>query len=660
MSKLIDLTTYPIRNVLSILLQDKTTKKNIIWATDIYANNGKGFQDRDQITLMSVIGLDQIALQSRNEKAADEQQTRTRKKAEVFTPVWLCNKMNNFLDEQWFEHKNVFNIEDQNYTWNAINEKVIFPAKKTWKQYVDMRCLEVACGEAPYLVSRYDVTTGMLISQKYRIGLLDRKLRIVNENESDDVEWTKWVCRAFQSCYGYEYQGDNLLIARINLFMTFYDYYYERIGKEPKDKLLKKIANIIAWNVWQMDGLKDTVPLGKPHEEFHQLSIFDMDNEDERTEEEAPLCKIQNWRSKKKSTIRDLKEGKGNGMGKKLFDVIIGNPPYQDETLGDNKGFAPPVYNKFLDEAYKIADVVEMIHPARFLFNAGSTPKAWNEKMLKDEHFKVLSYESDASKIFPNTDIKGGVIISYHNDKKIFGAIKVFTKYPELNLILSKVNQVSSFLSMSTIVVTRTAYRLTDKMHKDHPEAIGQLSKGHAYDMSTNIFERLPQIFYTEKPQDELEYIRILGREKNERVYKYIRRDYVNQVINLDKFKIFIPKANGIGKFGEILSLPIISEPGIGSTETFLSIGSFNTEYEVNVACKYIKTKFVRALLGILKTTQDITPEKWKYVPMQNFTPNSDIDWSQTIQDIDRQLYAKYKLSQEEINFIENTVKEMQ
>lgn len=101
MSKLIDLTTYPIRNVLSILLQDKTTKKNIIWATDIYANNGKGFQDRDQITLMSVIGLDQIALQSRNEKAADEQQTRTRKKAEVFTPVWLCNKMNNFLDEQW-------------------------------------------------------------------------------------------------------------------------------------------------------------------------------------------------------------------------------------------------------------------------------------------------------------------------------------------------------------------------------------------------------------------------------------------------------------------------------------------------------------------------------------------------------------------------------
>lgn len=600
MSKLIDLTTYPIRNVLSILLQDKTTKKNIIWATDIYANNGKGFQDRDQITLMSVIGLDQIALQSRNEKAADEQQTRTRKKAEVFTPVWLCNKMNNFLDEQWFEHKNVFNIEDQNYTWNAINEKVIFPSKKTWKQYVDMRCLEVACGEAPYLVSRYDVTTGMLISQKYRIGLLDRKLRIVNENESDDVEWTKWVCRAFQSCYGYEYQGDNLLIARINLFMTFYDYYYERIGKEPKDKLLKKIANIIAWNVWQMDGLKDTVPLGKPHEEFHQLSIFDMDNEDERTEEEAPLCKIQNWRSKKKSTI------------------------------------------------------------ARFLFNAGSTPKAWNEKMLKDEHFKVLSYESDASKIFPNTDIKGGVIISYHNDKKIFGAIKVFTKYPELNLILSKVNQVSSFLSMSTIVVTRTAYRLTDKMHKDHPEAIGQLSKGHAYDMSTNIFERLPQIFYTEKPQDELEYIRILGREKNERVYKYIRRDYVNQVINLDKFKIFIPKANGIGKFGEILSLPIISEPGIGSTETFLSIGSFSTEYEVNVACKYIKTKFVRALLGILKTTQDITPEKWKYVPMQNFTPNSDIDWSQTIQDIDRQLYAKYKLSQEEINFIENTVKEMQ
>ena len=341
------------------------------------------------------------------------------------------------------------------------------------------------------------------------------------------------------------------------------------------------------------------------------------------------------------------------------FDFVIGNPPYQEDTIGDNKGFAPPVYNKFLDAAYQVADKVEMIHPARFLFNAGSTPKAWNEKMLNDEHFKVLHYEDDASKIFPNTDIKGGVAISYHDNKCDFGAIEVFTKHFELNDILRKVID-DKFHSLSNIVVTRTAYRLTDVMHKDHPEAISQLSKGHAYDMSTNIFERLPQIFYDNIPDETHDYIRILGRENNESVYKFVRRDYVNQVVNLDKFKIFIPKANGVGSFGEVISSPIVGNPGDGSTETFLSIGIFDTNYEVETTLKYIKTKFARAMLGILKTTQDITPDKWKYVPLQDFTSSSDIDWSQSIANIDKQFYKKYNLSDEEINFIETNVKEME
>ena len=342
------------------------------------------------------------------------------------------------------------------------------------------------------------------------------------------------------------------------------------------------------------------------------------------------------------------------------FDFVIGNPPYQEDTIGDNKGFAPPVYNKFLDAAYQIADKVEMIHPARFLFNAGSTPKAWNQKMLNDEHFKVLHYEDDASKIFPNTDIKGGVAISYHDNKYDFGAIEVFTKHFELNDILHKIVEYNEFHSLSDIVVTRTAYRLTDVMHKDHPEAISQLSKGHAYDMSTNIFERLPQIFYDKITDEKLDYIRILGRENNMRVYKFIRRDYVNHVVNLDKFKIFIPKANGIGSFGEVISSPIVGNPGVGSTETFLSIGIFDTSYEVETALKYIKTKFARAMLGVLKTTQDITPDKWKYVPLQDFTSSSDIDWSQSVANIDKQLYKKYNLSDEEIHFIETTVKEME
>ncbi len=209
------------------------------------------------------------------------------------------------------------------------------------------------------------------------------------------------------------------------------------------------------------------------------------------------------------------------------------------------------------------------------------------------------------------------------------------------------------------MVVTAYSYRLTDKMHTDHPEAIGQLSSGHAYDMKSNIFERLPQIFYNEKPQDGAEYIQILGRENNERIYKYVRRDYINTVSNLDKYKIFLPKANGIGVLGEVLSAPILCEPMIGATETFLSIGAFEQQSEAEAALKYIKTKFARVLLGVLKTTQDITPEKWKCVPLQDFTTSSDINWSASIPDIDKQLYKKYNLSDEEINFIETKVKEM-
>lgn len=229
-----------------------------------------------------------------------------------------------------------------------------------------------------------------------------------------------------------------------------------------------------------------------------------------------------------------------------------------------------------------------------------------------------------------------------------------------MNTILHKVIDSEGFISLSKIAISRTAYRLTPKLHEEHPEAINQLSQGHAYDMATNIFERLPQVFFESEPSDKYDYIQILGREKNGRVYKYIRKDYVNEVKNLEHFKLYISKANGGGEFGEVLSTIILAEPGVGATETFMSIGSFKTKKEVEAAAKFIKTKFARALLGVLKTTQDITPDKWKYVPLQDFTPDSDIDWTVSVAEIDQQLYRKYGLSEEEIQFIETNVKEME
>ena len=345
-------------------------------------------------------------------------------------------------------------------------------------------------------------------------------------------------------------------------------------------------------------------------------------------------------------------------MGKKLFDYVIGNPPYQEEYNGSSSG-KNSIYHYFFDSAYSISDKVELITPARFLFNAGSTPKEWNNKMLQDTHLKILRYEPVGANVFPNTDIKGGVVITYHDTNKVFEAIETFTPSAVLNSIFKKINKCDAFKSISSIVVTSFAYHFTNILYGEYPELKGRLSKGHDFDLKSNVFDKLPEIFSETIPDDKHEYIKILGRTGNTRVYRYVRKDYINSVVNLNSYKIFIAKANGSGNFGEVLSEPIASTPNVGATESFLSIGNFDTSAETQSLIKYIKCKFTRTLLGVLKITQDITPDKWKYVPLQDFTENSDIDWSKSVAEIDRQLYKKYGLTPEEIDFIETHVKEM-
>ena len=668
MEKLIDISSYPVVDVLDLLLQDKSTKKNIIWATDTYEEFGEGFTDKVQM-LANVLLLRPDIIRPRIQKSLETQAQRTRKKAEVFTPAWLCNRMNNHCDEDWFGRSSVFNTEKEDYTWTVTEGSIDFPKRKKWQHYVDSRRLEITCGEAPYLVSRYDVSNGELIVPLVRrIGMLDRKLRIVNENTDTYEEWLKWTIRAFEASYGYEYQGDNVLIARINLLLTFVEYYEERWGHSPNDKLLEKMANKIVWNVWQMDGLKGSIPMGALYKQYHQLTIFDVFGMEEASgkivPEEYIPCSIFDWRGQNKSMDFNAFRERRNGSMK--FDYIIGNPPYQDETVGDNATYAPQIYNRFMDASYEIAQSVILIHPARFLFDAGSTPKAWNKKMLDDDHFKILCYEADSKKIFPGMEITGGIAVSYHDSNISFGPIGVFTPFDELNSILHKVIYRDDFKGMDKIVISRTAYRITDKLHKEHPEAVSQLSKGHAYDMASNIFERLPQVFFDKCPENGGEYIVILGRDGGDRARKYILRDYVKPATNLDNYKIVLARADGAaGTIGKpiparILGTPVIEIPGVGTTESFVSIGSFNSDYEVGNAFKYLKTKFFRTLVSVLKTTQDITPDKFKYVPIQSFIHTSDIDWSKSVAEIDRQLYLKYGLSDEEISFIETHVKEME
>lgn len=314
MDKLIDINVYPVSKNLKALLKDKTTKKNIIFATSVYSSQGTPIKETEQMTEELLKGFAQCEIQPRVLKNKEQQQERTRAKAEVFTPSWICNKMNNHCDEEWFGRKNVFNTE-QGQEWRLNTEKIEFDAEDDWKKYVDSKRLEITCGEAPYIVSRYDAATGKIIEIKRRIGILDRKLRVVNENTDNETEWFKWVLRAYQSVYGYEFQGDNLLIARINLLITFVDYMQDRWNRVPTEAELRKVVNVIVWNFWQMDGITGMIPFGKNKEEYHQFSLFDfvvadeLDSQDTEEPEEV-YCRIYDWRSDKSLTYKSMKEGR--------------------------------------------------------------------------------------------------------------------------------------------------------------------------------------------------------------------------------------------------------------------------------------------------------------------------------------------------------------
>lgn len=355
----------------------------------------------------------------------------------------------------------------------------------------------------------------------------------------------------------------------------------------------------------------------------------------------------------------DIEEGKQKveeAFNQVKFDVLIGNPPYQEDT--DNNRDTP-IYHHFMELSYAIADKVVLITPGRFLFKAGQTPKNWNEKMLADEHLKVIYYEQKSSEIFPNTDIKGGIVVTYHNSEEKFGAIGQFISIPELNGILHKVVNREDFQPISNIHFGNSTYKLTKKVYEDFPEFEKRVSRAERFSVGSNVFERFSEIFFDAKQNDD--DIQIYGRKNNERTYQWVKREYISSHPNLDKYKIFVPGANGSGALGEVLSTPLIGEPLIGYTQTFISFGAFDNKEEAENLLKYIKTKFARVMLGTLKITQNNkTKEVWKNVPLQNFTSTSDIDWSQSIAEVDQQLYKKYGLSEEEIQFIESKVKEME
>ena len=669
---LFSFTDYPVSNVLEKLLIDKTTGRRLTMG---------GAQGVAVEITPSLLSRKPTPVLPRVEKSREAQGARTKKNAEVFTPSWLCAKMNDFLDVEMLSDREATEVSLPRDA--AHRGSGALAASLDWRRYVDTRILEITCGEAPFIVSRYDAATGKLIPVKERIGLLDRKLRAVNENAADEEEWMKWAVRAYESVYGYEYQGDSLAIARANLLITFAENLEARWGRKATTHELTAIANRIVWNFWQMDGLTGMVSAWKTIEIQHlpgfdppkppeQMEFFSEPKEEKKGTplRQEKACIIFDWRARRPVTYneigraasmmqpvgsrvpRDRKSNSTKGTKTMRFDYAIGNPPYQEDTMDTSD---KPIYNIFMDGAYDVADKVELITPARFLFNAGKTPKAWNEKMLSDPHLKVLEYTQNSATVFSNTDIKGGVAITYRDRTNDFGAIETYSIFPELNTILHKVVTGHGFETIMGSIFQQNKWDL-DIVLKEHPEikkSIG--SCGTERRLTTPIFNL--GIFREEKQKGD---VKILGLINNKRRYKFIERKYIQDNGNLDKYKVILPASNGSGALGEALSMPLCGMPLCGYTQSFIGIGAFEKKVEAEAALKYVKSKFVRVMLGILKVTQHNHKPAWRYVPLQDFTSASDIDWSGTVEEIDQQLYKKYKLTKAEIKFIETHVKAME
>ena len=349
----------------------------------------------------------------------------------------------------------------------------------------------------------------------------------------------------------------------------------------------------------------------------------------------------------------------GDLVGKNVkIKAVVGNPPYQEEGESTRKA---PIYHLFYDAAFKLSPIVSLITPGRYLFKAGQTPAEWMDRMLADPHFKVVDYFQKSNEVFPTVDIKGGVAIGLRNANKEFGAIGFFSEFPQLVSIMDKVGIHKDFVrgAFSETVSSQGIYRFSDLALTEVPRIYEVQGKGTAAKITSNAFENLTEIFVDSEDKLSDKGVQIMGRIKGYRETRWINAKYLQPCDFLNYYNVFVPEANGTGAIGEVLSTPVIGVPVIGHTDTFLSIGKFASAEEASACLKYVKTKFARCMLGTLKATQHNPKDTWANVPMQDFTANSDIDWSKSIEEIDAQLYAKYNLSVEEIAFIESMIKPM-
>lgn len=408
----------------------------------------------------------------------------------------------------------------------------------------------------------------------------------------------------------------------------------------------RQVAKFTSYDLLGKD-IKTMAKTLRQDKDFYQIDLFDLvgGQADEKADEveEQP--------------VDGTDDGTTDETGLLEFDAVVSNPPYQSDNASKGQNRSKPVYHCFMDLGYAISDVAIFITPGRFLSNTGFTPKEWNRKVLSDRHLDVAQYWIKSTDAFSDVDIKGGVAITRRNMATEHEPIGIFIPFTELRSITKKVTASEDFSPLSDVVTSQAVYKLSDEPYKDFPHLRGVQPSGDS-SFRSNVFSLLPDLFFDTCPTTG-NYIRVLGRDNGHRAWKWMKRSYLVTPSSFDNWKVIIPKSNGSGAIGEVLSTPLVGEPLVGYTATFLGIGSFATEYEANACLKYIKTRFCRAMLGTLKTTQDNPARTWVNVPLQDFTSDSDIDWSKSIDEIDEQLFDKYGLTDEEREFIKEKVQKM-
>lgn len=666
--------------LLSILLKDRSSGKNIIWATDNYADRGESYDSQQPITVKLITGRFGKVIRPRIDKSKKEQKIRIKDKAEVFTPSWICNNQNNLIDNSWFGYENVFNFE-KGETWIVNKEKIKFPKNKSWQDYIKSNRMEISCGEAPYLVSRYDTVTGKWIDVNDRIGILDRKIRVINENTEGENEWLKWVHHAYKSTYGFEWQGDSLLIARENMLFTFIDYYVDRFKHYPSKEYLIEIAKILSWNIFQMDGLKFVIPNSCKPIKKRQLSLFEMDNEVDypcpgcacgNNEKHTGIyCKIKNWETK-----RSIKLYKGEKRMK--FDFVIGNPPYQEtinKTETQTQANTTWIYPYFQLSADKIGKCSCLIYPFGGWFDSPNRLDGFGNKILKDGHTILIhAYEGTSDKrawyrrdkspkpIFgENANLSAGVSIvlrdwshhdSFEYSNRVYSDAKVKINIKDVDDLTPN----PLFININK--------KLGDK------KLINQIKKG-IFGIESNFVELNPDKVSFKK-EDWSNPIQLLTNDKSgsagrTKLY-YTSIDYLKKGKEYcDYYKVLITSAypkktltsgkptisNVLSRINELIEiLPPKSAFGRSRMALFMS----RNKNECDNFIKYTNTNF---FAGLTLQEPNRRSTFGEIIPLQDFSSASDIDWTADIENINLQLYKKYNLTKEEIDFIESNTKEI-